>query len=92
MTTTDISGGQALAFEPTLTRTLLRRCPSCEAPHPHALKLRQTTCQGCGLERGEERREVQTVPAVITGRSPSALLARLCFGLAKFFGNLAKGS
>lgn len=76
--------------EPVLTRVFLPRCPSCEAPHPHALKLNQTTCQACGLERGAEKLDTETVPAVITGKGPAALLARACFAVAKFLANLAQ--
>lgn len=77
-------------FEPSLAAVFLPRCPSCGEKHPLAFRppLVRDTCPACDGPVAPPARPIE-VPAVITGRTPAALLARACFALARFFRRLA---
>lgn len=76
-------------YEPSMQLQFLKGC-ACGAPHPIVLKSPDPTiCPQCGMSATPPGR-VKTVPAVLTGRSPSALAARFCFWAARKFSNLLK--
>jgi uncharacterized protein (DUF983 family) len=85
---TQLASNASMTFEASMTRVVLRRCPDCESPHPYALKLNTLECPGCGLERDSGQSE--TVPAVITGSTPSLRLAKLCLGVGQWLRDLSK--
>ena len=79
-------------FEPMLGVTFLPRCGACGGAHPLARKppLAVSTCPDCGAAVAQPG-TAMNVPAVVTGRSCAALLARALFGLGRFFFFFAKG-
>ena len=79
-------------FEPSLTAVFLPGCRGCGAPHPLAQRppVDSPTCLGCGaavLPPGAP----QTVPAVLTGWGPHAIVSRALIWIGQQLRDLAKG-
>lgn len=79
-------------FEPSLATRFLPRCAACGHPHPRASAPPSDAphCPKCGVPVAAAGPIVE-IPAAITGRSPTALLARGLLAAGRFCANLRKG-
>ena len=76
-------------FEPTLITQFLPRCPECYSPHPVAQGVQSRNCLECGLAVDPPGPQVE-VPAVIAGRRPSLLAARVLLAAGRALARLAE--
>ncbi|HEY3694183.1 hypothetical protein [Phenylobacterium sp.] len=88
----DVNRPSAGHYEPEMVHQLLRRCAHCHAPHPLARRPPSPAgvCPDCGETAQLPGLEI-SVRAVLTGRSPTTLIARLFLWLGKALMTLAKG-
>lgn len=79
-------------YEPSLKVAPLPRCHVCGAKHPLAWNpplADASRCPNCDATLPPPPPAID-VPAVLTGRSPSTLLARALLAIGSFFANLWK--
>ena len=78
-------------YEPALTVVFLPACGACGAPHPEARTppAEAGRCPDCGAQVAAPAPPVQ-VPAVVTGNTPSSLLARALIGIGRWLFVLAQ--
>ena len=76
-------------FEPTMVVQFRPACANCGAVHPLTLGSDSETCLSCG-ERVAQPGPGFTVPAMVVGHSPRALLAKAWFWAAKTLARWAR--
>lgn len=87
------NGRASLRAEPILTVQFLPGCGNCGSPHPLAMKfppMDPSKCIDCGANVAAPAPPVE-VPAIVTGWSPLAILARLLLWVGRKLRSIAKG-